>query len=114
MKKVILFLLVSSTFFAQQKIYVKDYKAIANDGIDDTEQINKAFKNLKDGDIIVFEPGIYTLKPVANGGNYHLLIKNTNNITLLGAVDSDNNPFNSFSTNFSFRKKSEKTTAIKF
>ena len=108
MNKVILFLLVSSTFFAQQKIYVKDYKAIANDGIDDTEQINKAFKNLKDGDIIVFEPGIYTLKPVANGGNYHLLIKNTNNITLLGAVDSDNNPLTHFQRTLVLEKKAKR------
>lgn len=98
MKKVLILILVCSStiLFSQNTIYVKDFNAIVDDQLDDTAQINAAIKTLTDGDTLVFEEGIYHLESLSSFGISHVDIRNTVNITLLGAQDSNGNPTTHF------------------
>ena len=58
MMKNILLLVIFISFSlkntAQNNIYVKDFGAIVNDNIDDTEKINDAIRSANKGDTIIF------------------------------------------------------------
>lgn len=105
---IILLMLLNSSFTESQTyptfviddggsvINVSDYGAYPNDGICDEDQINDAIAAAGDGDVILFEEGVYNLrKPDSRfTTNYtaHILISNKTNITLRGAVDGNGEP----------------------
>ena len=93
---ILLFISFSLKNTAQNNIYVKDFGAIVNDGIDDATQINAAIATLSDGDTLMFEEGIYNLEELASSNITHIQVKKIHNLTILGAVDSNGKPATHF------------------
>lgn len=77
-------------------INVSDYGAYPNDGIDDEDEIQAAVDAAGNGDLVLFQSGIYNLrKPdsrFTTNNTAHIFISNKTNITLKGAVDVNGEP----------------------
>lgn len=77
----------------ERLIYVRDYGVIPDDGRDDAMALRKAIAAVKKGygDVLVFEPGVYTLK-YPNTSQMMIDLVNVEGITLRGAVGEDGAP----------------------